>query len=197
MVNKVTTAATIGLNAYEVSVETDVLSGLPNFFIVGLPDTSINEARERVRSAIKNSGFTFPVKRIVVNLAPADLKKEGSNFDLPIAIGLLTEEGLLDERKTKDYAFIGELSLDGSLRGINGVLSLILGLKNKGIKNVFVPKINAQEAALAGDINIYGAETLYDVVNHFDSKKIEKTAVDINSYLQEKSKQDYPMTLKT
>lgn len=196
MVNKVTTATTIGLNAYEVSVETDVLSGLPNFFIVGLPDTSINEARERVRSAIKNSGLTFPVKRIVVNLAPADLKKEGSNFDLPIAIGLLTEEGLLDERKTKDYAFIGELSLDGSLRGVNGVLSLILGLKNKGIKNVFVPKINAQEAALADDINIYGAETLYDVVNHFDSKKIEKTVVDVNSYLEEKSKQDYPYDFK-
>ena len=96
---------------------------------------------------------------------------------MPIAIGLLTEEGLLDERKTKDYAFIGELSLDGSLRGVNGVLSLILGLKNKGIKNVFVPRINAQEAALAGDINIYGAETLYDVVNHFDEKQGQEVVV--------------------
>ena len=196
MVNKVTTAATIGLNAYEVSVETDVLSGLVNFFIVGLPDASINEARERVRSAIKNSGFTFPMKRIVVNLAPADLKKEGSNFDLPIAIGLLTEEEVLSEEKTKDYAFIGELSLDGSLRGVNGVLPLILGLKAKGVKNIFVPKINATEAALAGDVNIFGAETLFDVVNHFASSPLKPVTVDVNSYLIEKSKQEYTYDFK-
>ena len=120
MVNKVTTATVIGLNAYKVLVETDVLNSLPAFSIVGLPDVAINEARDRVRSAIKNSGFTFPSRKVVVNLAPADLKKEGSNFDLPIAIGLLTEEEVLSEEKTKDYAFIGELSLDGSLRGVNG-----------------------------------------------------------------------------
>lgn len=99
MVNKVTTAAVIGLDAYKVSVETDVLNSLPAFSIVGLPDAAINEARDRVRSAIKNSGFTFPAKKVVINLAPADLKKEGSNFDLPIAIGLLTEEGVLDRGK--------------------------------------------------------------------------------------------------
>ena len=149
MVNKVTTATVIGLNAYGVSVETDVLNGLPGFAIVGLPDAAINEARDRVRSAIKNSGFTFPAKKVVINLAPADLKKEGSNFDLPIAIGLLVEEGVLEEDKIKDYAFIGELSLDGSLRGVTGVLPLILGLKDSGIKNIFVPKVNAVEAALA------------------------------------------------
>ena len=92
MVNKVTTATVIGLNAYKVSVETDVLNGLPGFSIVGLPDTAINEARDRVRSAIKNSGFTFPAKKVVINLAPADLKKAGTSFDLPIAVGILTEE---------------------------------------------------------------------------------------------------------
>ena len=97
MVNKVTTATVIGLDAYNVSVETDVLNGLPAFSIVGLPDTAINEARDRVRSAIRNSGFTFPAKKVVINLAPADLKKEGSNFDLPIAIGLLVEEEVLQE----------------------------------------------------------------------------------------------------
>ena len=101
MVNKVKTATVIGINAYEVSVETDVINGLPKFFIVGLPDASINEARERVRSAIKNSNFTFPAKKVVINLAPADLRKEGSNFDLPIAIGLLIEEGVLEEEKLK------------------------------------------------------------------------------------------------
>ena len=191
MVNKVTTAAVIGLDAYKVSVETDVLNSLPAFSIVGLPDAAINEARDRVRSAIKNSGFTFPAKKVVINLAPADLKKEGSNFDLPIAIGLLTEEGVLEEEKIKDYAFIGELSLDGTLRGVSGVLPLILGLKKSGIKNVFVPKINEIEAALAGDVNIYGAEYLSDVVNHFAENKINPTLVDVKEYLSTGINQDY------
>ena len=191
MVNKVTTATVIGLNAYEVSVETDVLNGLPGFAIVGLPDAAINEARDRVRSAIKNSGFTFPAKKVVINLAPADLKKEGSNFDLPIAIGLLVEEGVLEEDKIKDYAFIGELSLDGSLRGVTGVLPLILGLKDSGIKNIFVPKVNAVEAALAGGVNIFGADCLADVVNHFAETQIKPTVIDINKYLVESAKQEY------
>lgn len=192
MVNKVKTATVIGLNAYKVFVETDVINSLPSFSIVGLPDTAINEARDRVRSAIKNSGFTFPAKKVVINLAPADLKKEGSNFDLPIAIGLITEEGALESEKLEDYAFIGELSLDGSLRGINGVLPLILGLKNEGIKNIFVPYVNAKEAALAGnDVNIYGAQNLAEVVNHFTDAPVKPTYVDINSYLTENSAQEY------
>lgn len=191
MVNKVTTGAVIGLNAYKVTVETDVLNGLPGFAIVGLPDTAINEARDRVRSAIKNSGFTFPAKKVVINLAPADLKKEGSNFDLPIAMGLLTEESVLEEDKIKDYAFIGELSLDGTLRGVTGVLPLILGLKESGIKNIFVPKINAYEAALAGDINIFGADCLCDVVNHFADSPIKPTIIDIETYLNKSINQEY------
>lgn len=191
MVNKVTTATVIGLDAYNVSVETDVLNGIPSFSIVGLPDTAINEARDRVRSAIKNSGFTFPAKKVVINLAPADLKKEGSIFDLPIAVGLLVEEEVLAEEKLKDFAFIGELSLDGSLRDVTGVLPLILGLKEHGIKNVFVPKINASEAALAGDINVFGVNCLCDVVNHFADSKITPTIIDIQNYLEEGAKQDY------
>lgn len=196
MVNKVTTATVIGLEAYKVSVETDVLNGLPAFSIVGLPDTAINEARDRVRSAIKNSGFTFPAKKVVINLAPADLKKEGSNFDLPIAIGLLIEEEVIAEEKTKDYAFIGELSLDGSLRGVTGVLPLILGLKTQGIKNIFVPKINSMEAALAGDINILGAESLSDVVNHFVDAPIKPTVINIEDYLNKGLNNDYVYDFK-
>ncbi len=191
MVNKVTTATVIGLNAYKVSVETDVLNGLPSFSIVGLPDAAITEARDRVRSAIKNSGYTFPVKKVVINLAPADLKKEGSNFDLPIAIGLLTEEEVLLENDIKDYAFVGELSLDGTLRSVNGVLPIILGLKELGIKNVIVPKSNAFEAALASEINVYGANSLGEVVGHFTDNKISKTEIDINKYLSEASEQEY------
>ena len=192
MVNKVTTATVIGLNAYKVSVETDVLNGLPGFSIVGLPDTAINEARDRVRSAIKNSGFTFPAKKVVINLAPADLKKEGSNFDLPIAVGLLVEEGIIDEEKIKDCAFIGELSLDGELRKVAGVLPLVLGLKDAGVKNIFVPSINACEAALAGDdISIFPAGYLGDVVNHFTDNLIKPVTVNISEYLIEKSAEDY------
>ena len=192
MVNKVTTATVIGLNAYKVSVETDVLNGLPGFSIVGLPDAAINEARDRVRSAIKNSGFTFPAKKVVINLAPADLKKEGSNFDLPIAVGLLVEEGVIDEEKIKDCAFIGELSLDGELRGVTGVLPLVLGLKDAGVKNIFVPSINAGEAALAGDdVNIFPAGYLGDVVSHFTDNPIKPVTVNISEYLTEKSAEDY------
>ena len=183
MVNKVKTATIIGLDAYEVSVETDVQNGLPNFSVVGLPDTSINEARDRVKSAIKNSGFTFPKTRIIINLAPADLKKVGTCFDLPMAMGILVEEEVLDTELLNGYAFIGELSLNGDLRSIRGVLPLVIGLKEIGVKNVIVPEDNAYEAALAGDINVYGASSLVDVVNHFTEEKLEKVSSDAKSYL--------------
>lgn len=191
MVNKITTATVIGLNSYKVTVEIDVVNSLPGVSIVGLPDTSINEARDRVRSAIKNSEFTFPSKKVVVNLAPADLKKEGSNFDLPIAMGILAEEEAVNPELLKDYAFIGELSLDGSLRSVNGVLPLVLGLKDAGIKNVVVPILNANEAALVEGINIFGAECLGDVVNHFIEKPLNKTSINTNAYLNDNAQKDY------
>lgn len=196
MVNIIKTATAIGINAYEVSVETDVVNSLPAMSIVGLPDASINEARDRVRSAIKNSGYSFPSKKVVVNLAPADLKKIGTSFDLPIAIGILTEEEVLDSEKLKDYAFIGELSLDGTIRAVAGVLPLVLGLKEVGIKNVIVPKENAKEAALNGEVNVYGATHLTDVVNHFIETKITPTVVDVNAYLNSQTNQNYPFDFK-
>lgn len=196
MVNIIKTATAIGINAYEVSVETDVVNSLPAMSIVGLPDASINEARDRVRSAIKNSGYSFPSKKVVVNLAPADLKKIGTSFDLPIAIGILTEEEVLDSEKLKDYAFIGELSLDGTIRAVAGVLPLVLGLKEVGIKNVIVPKENAKEAALNGEVNVYGATHLIDVVNHFTETKITPTIVDVNAYLNSQTNQNYPFDFK-
>jgi len=191
MVNKVTTATIIGLNAYRVDVEVDVVNSLPGISIVGLPDTAVSEARDRVRSAVKNSEFTFPAKKIVINLAPADLKKEGSNFDLPIAVGVLIEEEVIDSEKIKDYAFLGELSLDGTLRSVNGVLPLILGLKEIGVKNVIVPVINAKEAALVDGINVFGANNLSEVVNHFLEMPIVQTKINIQEYLSEKSNQEY------
>lgn len=196
MVNKVKTGTVIGINAYEVIVETDVTNSLPGMSIVGLPDASVNEARDRVKSAIKNSGYTFPSKKVVINLAPADLKKAGTSFDLPIAIGILTEEEAIDAEKTKDYAFVGELSLDGELRGVNGVLPLVLGLKEVGIKNIFVPAANAKEAALIEGINIYPAAHLTDVVNHFTDNQITPFKIDIQKYLSEQNNIDYTFDFK-
>lgn len=191
MVNKVKTAAIIGLDAYEITVEIDVINSIPGISIVGLPDASINEARDRVRSAIKNSTYTFPAKKVVINLAPADIKKVGAHFDLPIAVGILTEECAIDSEKIKDYAFLGELSLDGEIRGVSGVLPLVLGLKNFGIKNVFVPDVNVNEAALCEGINVFGAKHLTEVVNHFIENPIKQTKVDINNYLKKSLAQDY------
>ena len=196
MVNKVNTATVIGLNAYIVDVETDVINSLPGVAIVGLPDIAIHEARTRVRSAIKNSNYTFPSKKVVINLAPADLKKEGTNFDLPIAIGILIEEETIDKEKVKDYGFIGELSLDGSLRGITGVLPLALGFKEAGIRSIIVPSANAKEAALVEGINVYGAETLCDVVNHFVENPLPITKMDIKNYLSSKGQEEYLFDFK-
>lgn len=191
MVNKVTTATTIGLDAYKITVEIDVINSIPSISIVGLPDAAINEARDRVRSAIKNSGYTFPAKKVVINLAPADIKKVGTNFDLPIAVGILVEEGIIEPEKIKDYAFLGELSLDGEIRGINGVLPLVLGLKNFGIKNVIVPESNSNEAALVDGINIYGASHLGDVVNHFIETPLNLKKIDITQYLNKKQNEEF------
>ena len=195
MVTKAITAAAVGINAYKIEVEVDVINSLPNISIVGLPDNAVNEARERVHSAIKNSGFTFPLGRVIVNLAPADIRKEGTNFDLPIAIGILKEQGIniADDLRT---AFLGELSLDGSLRGVNGVLPLVLGLKEQGITTIFVPEANAKEAALVQGIKVYGAKHLVDVVAHFEGTPIKETTVDINKYLEENAFTDYTFDFK-
>lgn len=194
MVAKVVTATTIGLNAYKLDVEVDFVHSLPNISIVGLPDAAVNEAKERVRSAVKNSGFTFPALRVVVNLAPADIKKEGTNFDLPIAVGILVQGGFIDDTKINDVAFLGELSLDGSLRSVNGVLPLVSGLKDIGVKSVIVPLVNAKEAALVEEIEVLGAEYLADVVNHFSENsdaKLPKVTVDIQKYLNQNAKNHY------
>lgn len=199
MVSKTTTATTIGLNAFKIDVEIDFVQSLPTICIVGLPDTAVNEARERVRAAIKNSGFSFPTQKVVVNLAPAEIKKEGANFDLAIAIGILIQSGVLEQEPINDTAFLGELSLDGTLRSVNGVLPLVMGLKDIGIKQVIVPSQNAKEAALVEDIDVLSAENLYDVVNHFmpnEEKKLEKITIDTEKYLQEKLNNDFIQDFK-
>ncbi len=195
MVSKAITAANIGINSCKIEVEVDTSNSLPAVSIVGLPDSAVSEARERVHSAIKNSGFAFPTGKVIVNLAPADIRKEGTNFDLAIAIGILKEQGveIPDDLTT---AYIGELSLDGNLRKINGVLPLVSGLKDAGIKTVFVPEDNAKEAALVQDINIFGAKHLGDIVNHFSGTALTKTVIDINKYLEDNANTDYTFDFK-
>lgn len=202
MVNKSLTATTIGIDAHLVEVEVDTLNSLPGMSIVGLPDNAVSEARERVRSAIKNSGFSFPQGKVVVNLAPADIKKEGTNFDLPIAIGILKEDGVFPNPDTPiiknpdKIGFIGELSLDGSLRGVNGVLSLVLGLKNAGVETVFVPKENVYEAGMVEGITVYGVSRLAEIIQHYTNDPLTPTKVDVQEYLNNEAVYDYPIDFK-
>ena len=201
MVSHVITATVQGIEPYKIDVEIDLVQSIPGITIVGLPDTAVNEAKERVRSAIKNAGFLFPNKKVVINLAPADLKKEGTNYDLPMAMGILAEDGIFDGGLLKDTAFIGELSLDGSLRAVNGILPIVAGLKDFGVKTVIVPEKNAKEAALIPDICVLSAKRLEDVVNHFSPdencrKPLERCEVDIEDYLNEYTTTNYPYDFK-
>jgi len=170
MIVKINTGAVLGLEGNKVIVEADFSNGLPSFDVVGLPDTTVREAKERVRSAIRNSGFEFPAQRAVINLAPADLKKEGTQFDLPIAIAVLACTRQLSA-DMNDYMFIGELGLSGEIRGVNGVLSLAACAKDCGIKKVIVPEENAGEASLLSGIEVFGARCLADVYAHLINEK--------------------------
>ena len=196
MVTKAITAATAGINSHKIEVEVDVTNSLPRMSIVGLPDSAVNEAKERVHSAIKNSGFSFPLGHVIVNLAPADIRKEGTNFDLPIAIGILKEEGINipDDLHT---GFLGELSLDGSLRKVQGVLPLVAGLKESGVTTVFVPYDNAKEAALVSGITVYGAKHLTEIVNHFTDSPITPTVVNIEEYLNKDLNTEFVFDFKS
>lgn len=166
MLAKVNSSAVVGLDAVPVEVEVDIAAqGLPSFTIVGLPDKAVEEAKERVRSAIKNSGADFPAKRITVNLAPAELPKEGASYDLPIALGILLASEQL-QAVISDALFMGELSLDGRLRHTNGVLPQVLLAKNKKLKRAFVPSINAKEAAIISGLTIYPVGSLTLLFHH-------------------------------
>ncbi|MDF2379410.1 MAG: YifB family Mg chelatase-like AAA ATPase [Candidatus Gracilibacteria bacterium] len=158
--------ASRGLQADLISVEVENYRSNPGFVVVGLGDTAVQESRERVRAAIKNSGFRFPRGKVVVNLAPADIHKSGPCFDLPIALGLVALGESLILPDLKNMAFFGELALDGSLRHVDGVLGMVAEAKDKGIQTVFVPLVNAAEAAMIENVTVYGVETLKDVINH-------------------------------
>ena len=170
MLSIVKSMSLLGLDGCLIYVQVDVSMGIPGWDIVGLPDTSVKEAKERVRTAIKNSGYELQSRKIIVNLAPADTKKEGSAFDLPIAIGILLCTGVIGQI-SEDIAFIGELSLDGKINKVNGILPMCIEAKKLGIKQVILPKENAQEAAVVDELDIYGANTLGEVVDFLNRKK--------------------------
>lgn len=164
MLVKVSSAAFLGIEAYIVDVEVDVSTGLPGYTTVGLPDPAVRESRERVRAALKNCGYEMPSRRLTVNLAPADRRKEGSAFDLPVSLGLLAFLGVVPEERLKDYLFIGELAMDGRIKPVRGVLPAALLARRKGFRAIVIPSENEKEAALVEGVDIFGLENLVQVV---------------------------------
>jgi len=158
----------LGLNGYLVHVEVDISSGLPSWDIVGLPDTSIKESKQRVRAALKNIGMDLPSRKITINLAPANLKKEGSFLDLPIAIGILCNFKKISQQQLNETVFIGELSLDGSLNPINGVLPICIEALKLGIKKIFLPYENRHEAGVVKGLEIYPAKSILEIIEHLN-----------------------------
>ena len=180
MLSIVKSMSLAGIDGYLIYVQVDVSSGMPGWDIVGLPDVSVKESKERVRTAIKNSGYELNSRKITVNLAPANTKKEGSFFDLPIAIGILVCTEVILENIPQNIAFVGELSLDGKLNKINGILPMCIEAKKLGISKIIVPLENAKEASVVSGIEIYGAETLTQVVEFLNGiTKIEQMQVDV------------------
>jgi magnesium chelatase family protein len=161
---KIKSSAVVGVDALPVTVEVDITYGLPSFATVGLPEGAVRESRERVKSAIKNSGYDFPNRRITVNLAPADVKKEGAGYDLPIALGILLASEILKSEKLDQYSVIGELSLDGSIRPAKGILPMAIAAQNMGLEGILVPEANGEEAAVVEGIKVIGVKTLYEAV---------------------------------
>lgn len=185
MVAKIYSCGLMGVSGYTVEVEVDLSQGLPNFETVGLPDSAVKESKERVRTAIKNSGYDFPLKKITVNLAPANTRKEGPAYDLPIALGILSATGVLKNNKLTDSIFIGELSLDGRVKPVDGVLPMVLSARDKGFRKCCVPIDNADEAALVKGIEVYPVEHISQVVNFYNNKaEIQQRTVDIEEFFK-------------
>jgi magnesium chelatase family protein len=182
MLAKVLSSAVLGVDAYLVAVEVDIALGLPTFNTVGLPDVAVKESRDRVKAAIKNSGFEFPAKRITVNLAPADIKKEGAAFDLPTAVGILAAEDLVRSDRLSRFVILGELSLDGSVRPIRGALSMAVAAREIGLEGILVPVENAAEAAVVDGLAVYGVASLQHAVALLNGEQaVSPTRVDLEA----------------
>lgn len=180
MLAKIRSSAVVGVDGLPVTVEVDIAYGLPAFSTVGLAEGAVRESRERVKAAIKNSGYDFPNRRITVNLAPADVKKEGAGYDLPMALGILTASEILRSEKLARYGVIGELSLDGTVRPAKGILPMAIAARKAGLEGILVPVANAREAAVVDTIKVIGIKTLYEAVEFLaGTKEIPPTAIDL------------------
>ncbi|PIU66726.1 MAG: magnesium chelatase, partial [Armatimonadetes bacterium CG07_land_8_20_14_0_80_40_9] len=190
MLAKIDSSSLLGIDAYIVEVEIDVSFGIRAFSIVGLPDTAVQEARERVRLAIRNSNLEFPTQRITINLAPADIKKEGPSFDLPIALGILAATEQVNKESLDKFIFVGELSLDGSIRKVDGVLPVAITCKKKGKEGIVLPEINAKEASLVEGIKVFAMKNLSETVEFLNnnlakepySAEVKDTSLDNPNY---------------
>ena len=186
MVSKIVSSGIAGLDGYKVEVECSVSSGLSAFEIVGLPDASVKEARERVLSAIGSAGFDFPLGKVTVNLAPGNIRKEGSGFDLPIALSVLICAGALSQQAADGYMYFGELSLDGTLRELPGVLPMVIAARELGFARIILPAVNAREAAVVKDVTVFGAQSIHDVILHLSGiKEITPVTVNEQDYFSE------------
>ena len=191
MLSKIKSYGLMGIDGFAVSVEVYVSGGVPAYDTVGLPDAAVRESKERVRAAIRNSGFAFPMQRITVNLAPADLRKEGSVYDLPVAVGLLAAMGQIqNDTFAEEYLFLGELALDGALRGVAGILPMVIGAYGQGVRKVIVPAENAAEASYIAGVSVYAAETLKDVVDFLNGSA---ALAPVPARKWDKTKLSYPM----
>lgn len=195
MLSIVKSIALYGLQGYLVHIQVDVSSGMPSFEIVGLPDVSIKESKERVKTAIRNSGVEFLSRKIVVNLAPANTRKEGSIFDLPIAVGILIANGDIDSTSLdgvfNQTVFIGELALDGSIEVVKGILPICIEAKNLGIKKIILPKANAKEASIINGLDVIPVSNLNEVIDYLNSELIIEKEKSINFISNFKSKYDF------
>lgn len=185
MVSKIFSGTVEGINGLIVEVEVDIAAGLPAFSTVGLPEAAVRESKDRVKAAVKNSGYSFPSRKITVNLAPADLRKFGAGFDLPIAVGVLSACEVINGELQNNYLILGELSLDGAVRSVHGVLSIVMAAKTRGLKGVIVPAENAKEAAVVQGIDIIPVENLHQTVDFLlGLEKISPLQVDLREYFE-------------
>lgn len=168
MISNIKCVALNGLDGILVEVQAGITNGLPGFEIVGLPDTSVRESKERIKLAIRNSGQEFPSKKIVINLAPADTRKEGSYYDLPIAISILLAQGLIKEQGIENTVIIGELSLNGTINRVNGILPICIEARNLGVKRVILPKQNTLEASIVEELEIIGVKSLEETIKYLN-----------------------------
>ena len=169
MLARVWSAALVGIDALKVGVEVDISGGLPGVVVVGLPDTAVQESRERVKAALKNAGFPFPMRKVVINLTPADLRKEGPIFDLPISVGILAASEQVNTDALNDLLFLGEVSLDGSLRAVAGVLPIAAAAQKLGIRGLVVPTDNGREAAVVPGLTVYSFSHLSEVADFLNN----------------------------